>query len=507
LSVTVSIRFRSPSMSNLSNSPQRAMTERAFTSDDQLAFAGLSGDSNPLHVDPVIARRLLFGQPIVHGLHALLWSVDECLRFRTQSLELRAVKANCQAGIGVGQTVKCICTDHDEHPVDIRLEVDSVPVMWIQIDWSPSSEHQTDTLQTAFHAPGKCRERSFGELSGASGSVPLYLDRKMAAALFPNLMRLVPPVQVAELLATTRLVGMECPGLHSIYAGVDLVFFRDRDGVPELNYHVADGNQRLALLLMDVEAPGMRGQIRTFFRPAPHEQAAFADVCREVESSEFLEQRALVIGGSRGLGEAAAKLLAAGGAEVILTYYRGEQDAKRIVEEMAARGTKAGCLPLNVLEPAPALLSKLMTASKKPLYLYYFATPFIFGAAKGRFSTRRFTTFCEYYVTGFLRTVHSLAASSAGLQKIFYPSSAAIEELPLDMGEYAAAKMAGEILCDFLQKTHPGLCIHKPRLPRVATDQTASLLPVNNQDPLAVLIAHLRHLRQLTPHEPGHRNK
>jgi hypothetical protein len=93
-----------------------------------------------------------------------------------------------------------------------------------------------------------------------------------------------------------------------------------------------------------------------------------------------------------------------------------------------------------------------------------------------------------------------VAASAAGLQKIFYPSSTAIEELPLDMGEYAAAKMAGEVLCDFLQKTTPGIAIHKPRLPRVATDQTVSLLPVSNQDPVSVLLAHLRYLRQLTPH-------
>jgi hypothetical protein len=98
-----------------------------------------------------------------------------------------------------------------------------------------------------------------------------------------------------------------------------------------------------------------------------------------------------------------------------------------------------------------------------------------------------------------LRTLQAVAASLAGLQKIFYPSSAAIEELPLNMGEYAAAKMAGEILCDFLQKANPTLTIHKPRLPRMATDQTVSLLPVNNQDPASVLLTHLRYLRQMQP--------
>ena len=240
----------------------------------------------------------------------------------------------------------------------------------------------------------------------------------------------------------------------------------------------------------------MKGQVKAFLRPLPQRQAAFTDICRQVEPEEFSTQQALIVGGSRGLGEVTAKLLAAGGAEVILTYYRGEQDAQCIVEEIVAHGAKADCLPLNVLEPSPGLPERIANPSK-PLYLYYFATPYIFGAAKGKFSSQRFATFSQYYVTGLLRTVQALADPTTGLQKVFYPSSAAIDQLPLDMGEYAAAKMAGEILCDFIQKVHPGIIIHKPRLPRVATDQTVSLLPVNNQDPGPVLLSNLRYLRQM----------
>jgi hypothetical protein len=154
-----------------------------------------------------------------------------------------------------------------------------------------------------------------------------------------------------------------------------------------------------------------------------------------------------------------------------------------------------------VLEPSSAL-SGIADDPSKPLYLYYFATPFIFGAVKGRFSVERFTTFSEYYVTGLLRTVQTLSSAGA-LQKIFYPSSAAIDELPLDMAEYAAAKMAGEVLCDFLQKASPGVVVHKPRLPRLATDQTVGLLPIGNEDPVPILLAQLRFLRRLTP-DRGH---
>ena len=473
------------------------MTQRVFTSDDQVAFARLSGDYNPLHLDPILARRLLFGRQVVHGLHALMWSLDDHLKSRTQQLELRLVKANFQAGIGVGQTVCCTVTLQEEYRAAIKLEVEGTPAAYTEIRWEPAKHRRSGMLsKMPPEETGKCRERSLEDVASAAGSVALHFDHDLAGRLLPNLRRVLPPMQLAALLATTRLVGMECPGYHSIYSSLNLAFYPDSAAAGNLNYHVADCNRGLALVSMDIQAPGAQGEIKAFLRPKPQQQASFPEVCHQVESEEFSAQRALILGGSRGLGEVAAKLLAAGGAEVILTYHRGKKDAQSIVEEIVSRGGKADCLPLNVLEPSQGLAGRVAHRST-PLYLYYFATPYIFGAAKGRFSPQRFAAFCEFYVTGFLRTVQSLADSKTGLQKVFYPSSTAIDDLPLDMGEYAAAKMAGEILCDFLKKAHPGLTIHKPRLPRIATDQTVSLLPVSSQEPVSILLSNLRYLRQM----------
>jgi hypothetical protein len=472
------------------------MTQRVFTSADQLAFAQVSGDYNPLHMDPVLARRLLFGHQVVHGLHALLWSLDDHLKTRTQPLELRTVKANFQAGIGVGEPVCGTVTRQDADRVAIQLETDRAPAAWFEITWSPLRHQWTGTLPEISPEPDKCRERSLDEVAAASGNIALYFNDSFAGSLFPNLVRVLPAMQLAVLLATTRLVGMECPGYHSIYSSLNLAFWGDRAAVPNLTYRVTDCNQRLALLSMEVEASGAKGQLKAFLRPKPQRQADFTEACRQVEPQEFSGQQALIVGGSRGLGEVTAKLLAAGGAEVILTYHRGAQDARRVVAEIVFHGARADCLPMNILEPLQGLPCRIAHRSE-PLYLYYFATPSIFGAAKGKFSPQRFATFSEYYVSGFLRTVQAVADLTNPLQKVFYPSTAAIAELPLDMGEYAAAKMAGEILCDFLQKAHPGLVIHKPRLPRLATDQTVSLLPVGNPEPAPVLLTHLRYLRQM----------
>ena len=42
----------------------------------QASFAAVSGDSNPIHLDPLAARRSLAGGAVVHGIHALLWALD-----------------------------------------------------------------------------------------------------------------------------------------------------------------------------------------------------------------------------------------------------------------------------------------------------------------------------------------------------------------------------------------------------------------------------------------------
>ena len=49
-----------------------------------------------------------------------------------------------------------------------------------------------------------------------------------------------------------------------------------------------------------------------------------------------------------------------------------------------------------------------------------------------------------------------------------------------------------ERLCRFLEKKNKQVTFTVRRLPRMATDQTVSLLPVHNQDPVPVVLEYLR---------------
>jgi 3-oxoacyl-[acyl-carrier protein] reductase len=62
---------------------------------------------------------------------------------------------------------------------------------------------------------------------------------------------------------------------------------------------------------------------------------------------------AIVTGGSRGLGRSAAEALAGQGAHVVLTYVRGEEEAGKVVEGIAARGGKAEALKMDVAQMKP----------------------------------------------------------------------------------------------------------------------------------------------------------
>ena len=77
------------------------------------------------------------------------------------------------------------------------------------------------------------------------------------------------------------------------------------------------------------------------------------------------------------------------------------------------------------------------------------------------------------------------------IKKIFYPSTIAIDK-PIDsLKDYIKAKKEGERICRLLKKKFmiKVLC---PRLGRILTDQTNTMVPVNSDHPVDTMLVFIK---------------
>jgi hypothetical protein len=276
---------------------------------------------------------------------------------------------------------------------------------------------------------------------------------------------------------------MECPGRFSLYSEIRFVRSSD-DQKSDLSYSVSNYDQRFSLVSLQVKSSGFQGQIKTFLRSPPISQASCSQIKDQIPRQLFAARSALIVGGSRGIGEVFAKVLALGGAEVLVSYCQAEEKARRIIDDISSCSGNASMIRYDVTSQADFDFAETI-AQKKISHLYYMATPPIFNGNKKHFSYDLFGKFNSYYINGFLKTLKYVGWEC--IQEVFYPSTQALNDLPSNLAEYASSKSAGEALCLFLTKKHPKVRFLYPRLPRMETDQTKSFLPVKNLDPLPIV--------------------
>ncbi len=114
----------------------------------------------------------------------------------------------------------------------------------------------------------------------------------------------------------------------------------------QLHYHILSTDKRIDRVELGVRNAYAQGTVEAFFRSPPAQQAHFGQITTLVSNREFSKQNALIIGASRGLGEVIAKVLAAGGANIMMTYATGRDDAARVSEEIGSGTSSTGSLLL-----------------------------------------------------------------------------------------------------------------------------------------------------------------
>ncbi|HTP96193.1 MAG TPA: MaoC/PaaZ C-terminal domain-containing protein, partial [Burkholderiales bacterium] len=393
----------------------RVIGKKAFGADDQQLFASVSGDRNPMHMDAVAARRLITGRQVVHGVHVLLTAI-ECWQSEGDAAPV-SIGCNFNNPVSVGDEVVFTQSARGPHESAIEATVNGLLCSQIVLGTEPGGAAVDPAAVLA--APER-RTLRIGDLAAPLEEAPAYhLDKTYLlepvagdfSTRFPRGYRRLGARRFAAIAALSRFVGMICPGLHSIFSSLNVrLDGRDDayDAGPALAIGVRKYDTRVGLF--DVAFRGcISGTLTAFLRPPPHPQPSVEELRKHVAADEFRGTRSLVIGGSRGLGEMTAKILAAGGGDVIVTYAAGLDDAKRLSDEINAAGASCAIRKFDLTtDRFEALDIERETLDA----VYFFATPRIYRKKLGQFEPALFQEFFQFYIGRFHDLCASLEASA-----------------------------------------------------------------------------------------------
>jgi acyl dehydratase len=468
---------------------------REFTDRDQEWFAAVSGDRNPIHMDAVVARRTIAHFPVVHGIHTFLWALDAVFEASTHDFvnaQVR-VKVYFAAPVLVNDHVRAVLIEDSNQTLRVNVMVEEITAIQITVAFGEHEPVSQDTIENGPSVrPTQPSVLTFDQMMSARGAIPFGTSQDEIAKRFPAAARVLHASRLAALACSSFLVGMICPGLHSIYRGLELVATALNDDAElKLRFLVVRSDERFRLVRLAVSGGGWAGLLEAHARPEPVAQADLADLATRVTPREFSDVSALVVGGSRGLGELTAKILAVGGAHITVTYSVGEADARHVQEEIVAFGGRCDVLHYDVRSSSCPQLERLTTS---PNQVYFMPTPAISRRRRTGFMQCLFQEFLSFYVVGFHDLCNELARRYGEGPSIFYPSSVFVDTRPQHMTEYAMAKACGEVLCADMQGFEKLGRILVRRLPRLLTDQTATILGSQSADPVDVMIPIVREL-------------
>jgi len=456
---------------------------KLFTLMDQNLFADFCGDINPIHVDPIAARRTLHGQCIVHGIHGLLWALE--IFCSSQQRAISKAKVTFLQPIFLEERVSCYWDRKDrleirtDETVLVTIKLKSydasLAVISSGLGWERAQAIQHPRQQTFLEA-ASLKEQRFAIVG----------NPHLATELFPFFTTIHGELVTCEIGALSYVVGMECPGTHSLFASLNLEI-QDSDSKPY--FEVSSSEERFNLLIIDLIGSKITGQAQVFFRPPPTLNPTVAQISQRVLTNEFSQVRALIIGGSRGIGEVVAKIIAAGGGLASITYHVGHEDAARVSNEIKGWGGSCTAVQLTV-DSDSRFLPDLTQFNQ----IYYFATPKIAEHRSELSDKQRHASYKNIYETAFEALCNKLIAARSRCT-VFYPSTVFIVEPNPEVEPYANIKRAAEEVCEKINRLGM-IQIVVARLPRLATDQNQSMMKNDFEDIVDVILPYVRLMRQ-----------
>ena len=454
----------------------------SFNLKKQILFSNLSGDSNPIHIDSIEARKSIAGECIVHGMHSFLWSL-ETLTNEIQYL-FSNYEINFKRYIPLNFEVNCFWD-----PIEKKLTIEKGGIIFLLVRYYGGINNNLPKDWLLVNHEDTLKSPKVNALSKYKKGYKVFSiyggDIETSKLLFPKLSSQVGVNLIYEISIISNIIGMQIPGFNSLFVSCKLSLKKDFNVIP--NFKIISFHEHLKLLKILYQGKNIISEMQAFSTPRMPERIIKNELKSElINKNLYKNKKVLIVGGSRGIGSYLVHVINLLGGEISFTYKNGLNEAKKLSNEIISN---------NPNNPVKSFKFDVISDNYLDIfkfnydYLFYFATPKIFGKIGTDFDSLRYQQFEKIYCDSFEEI--ALNFINKGGENIFYPSSVALDEMVKGLEEYKMAKEKGELICSKIKNKFDVNLLVK-RLPRILTDQTLTLLPVNSVNPLdaAIEIAH-----------------
>jgi acyl dehydratase/NADP-dependent 3-hydroxy acid dehydrogenase YdfG len=460
---------------------------KIYKNRDQIQFAKTSRDFNKIHTDKVFARKLIFGEQIVHGINILLTALSY---LKEKNFKISNICCNFLNPVFLNSKVDFFKTHKNNNiiiHVKIENELKSVFTLSKKTKVNEIKDIRTKKIKKINLKENiKLINNTLDFKSFNLKTNEIKIPKK-----FSNLLKILNKTQIQEILSISFFVGMICPGKYSLISSIDINLHSGRKTCRDVSFKVKKKDNRFNRFEIHF-SNNIYGKVFAFSYKVPSQKKMSFFKKRINKNISLYKKNSLIIGGSRGLGEDTSKILASAGSNIILTYLIGKQDAKKIKNEIESE-TNVKCKTLKLDLSNNSFLKKIRKL-KEIDFLFYFATIKI--ASNKSFNYELYKKYKRIYCLNFLKICKILNQISNRKINVFFPSTIFINEKHNKYSEYIRAKKDSEKVIKKINKNLKKIKVISVRLPVMNTSQNISIFNQNKPDSQNLLISFISNFVQ-----------
>ncbi|MBI5235117.1 MAG: glucose 1-dehydrogenase [Deltaproteobacteria bacterium] len=356
---------------------------RLRVTDDMVRkFSELTGDRSPLHVESEFARRSIYRGEVVHGMLtvAFIGALD-MLDAANRNCRLTSLNAQFTSPVYAGDTFVLtgvvITVDHAASSASIEYTVENTRTRIVVCKGEAvvnyrggANDAATQTAGRPFSLPDEPLEPMdvrFERISKGDPDSILFSIKDGSIAALKSI--LSEGIEGALESSTGFLSDLLCVLLFSTSAGMRIPGRRATfleftasvrgeirlDTAYKLNgmvSHVSRAGRiikkTVSITVGGTDASLLDGKVAVIVNPDHAKMPDMRQLKDDAMDLGIKGKVVVVTGASRGIGETTARLFALHGAKVAVNYFRGETDAKRIVDDITSSGGEALAIGADV---------------------------------------------------------------------------------------------------------------------------------------------------------------